>query len=68
MVQIYLAQHKIDTKLVQAMAWQYVLEKVFSIGDWALLYDSRYQHNPRKFQIKWLGPYEIIAVFPNGVV
>ena len=33
-----------------------------------LLYDSRFQKFPGKFKIRWLGPYRVIEVFPNGSI
>ncbi|XP_059066295.1 uncharacterized protein LOC131857625 [Cryptomeria japonica] len=56
--------------LNQHMKWhdRYVRDKSFKEGDWALLYDSRYKDNLGKLQTKWLGPYEIVETFPNGVV
>lgn len=33
-----------------------------------MLYDSRYKDTMGKLQIRWLGPYEIVEVFRNGVV
>jgi len=37
-------------------------------GDWALLYDSRFQDFPGKLQSHWLGPYEIQKVHDNGTI
>ncbi|XP_059066368.1 uncharacterized protein LOC131857683 [Cryptomeria japonica] len=53
----------------QRMKWNdlYVRDKSFKEGDWALLYDSRYQDNIGKLQTRLLGPYEIVETFPNGV-
>jgi len=42
--------------------------KIFHEGDWALLYDSRFQDFPRKLQTRWLGPYEIQKVHENGTI
>ena len=42
--------------------------KRFQVGDWVLLYDSRFKENPGKFQTRWLGPYKIQHVFDNSVV
>eukprot|EP00253_Pinus_taeda_P028563 PITA_28563 len=42
--------------------------KVFCEGDWALLYDSRFQDFPGKLQTRWLGPYEIQKVHDNGTL
>lgn len=36
-----------------------IKKKVFHEGDWALLYDSRFQDFLRKLQTRWLEPYEI---------
>ncbi|XP_057843885.2 uncharacterized protein LOC131053324 [Cryptomeria japonica] len=47
---------------------RYVKEKKFKLGDWALLYDSRYKDSMGKLQTRWLGPYEIVEVFQSGVV
>eukprot|EP00253_Pinus_taeda_P014319 PITA_14319 len=41
---------------------------VFREGDWALLYDSRFQDFPKKLQTRWLGPYEIQKVHDNGTL
>ena len=61
-----------NTKLIQSQRKQwhdkFIKEREFSVGDWALLYDSCYQHHQGKFQTRWLGPYEIVAIFSNGVV
>jgi len=40
--------------------------KVFKVGDLVLLYDSRFFKFPRKLQMHWLGPYEVIDINPNG--
>lgn len=52
------------------MKWHdhYIKDKAFKPGDWALLYDSRYKDNLGKLQTRWLGPYEIVEIFSNGVV
>ncbi|XP_059066709.1 uncharacterized protein LOC131857936 [Cryptomeria japonica] len=54
----------------QCMKWhdRYVKDKSFKQGDWALLYDSRYKDNLGKLQTRWLGLYEIVETFFNGVV
>ena len=43
-----------------------IKRKIFHEGDWALLYDSRFQDFLRDFQTQWLGPYEIQKVHDNG--
>lgn len=45
-----------------------IKNKVFHKGDWALLYDSRFQDFPGKLQTHWLGPYEIQKVHDNGTI
>eukprot|EP00253_Pinus_taeda_P033752 PITA_33752 len=45
-----------------------IKNKVFHEGDWALLYDSRFQDFPGKLQTRWLGPYEIQKVHDNGTL
>lgn len=60
------------TTLVQNQrAWwrdKFIKKKVLCPGDWALLYDSKFNHFKGKFSTRWLGPYEIIEVFYNGSV
>jgi len=36
-----------------------IKNKVFHEGDWALLYNSKFQEFPGKLQTRWLGLYEI---------
>jgi len=43
-------------------------KKTFHDGDWALLYDSRFQDFPGKLQTRWLGPYEIKQVHDNSTL
>ena len=45
-----------------------IKKKIFHEGDWALLYDSKFQDFPGKFQTRWLGPYEIQKVHDNGTI
>ena len=45
-----------------------IKKKIFQEGDWALLYDSRFQDFPGKLQTRWLGPYEIQEVHDNGTL
>eukprot|EP00253_Pinus_taeda_P028153 PITA_28153 len=44
------------------------LDLIFHEGDWALLYDSRFQDFPGKLQTRWLGPYKIQKVHDNGTL
>ncbi len=50
------------------MAEKYILEKRFQVGDWGLLFDSKFKDFQGKFQTHLLGPYEIEKVFSNGAV
>jgi hypothetical protein len=38
------------------------------VGDWALLFDSKFKIFKAKFTTHWLGPYEIAEVYDNGSV
>lgn len=50
------------------VARKIIKEKVFQKGDWALLYDSRFKDFKGKLCYRWMGPYEVDAVFDNGTV
>lgn len=45
-----------------------IKKKILHEGDWALLYDSRFQEFPSKLQNRRLGPYEIQEVHDNGTL
>jgi hypothetical protein len=45
-----------------------IKKKQFQKGNWALLYDSRFKEFQGKLRTRWLGPYEVDTVFPNGTV
>ena len=48
---------------------RFIKKKVFSEGDWALLYDSRFKRDFKgKLRTRWLGPYLVDRVFDNGTV
>eukprot|EP00253_Pinus_taeda_P031699 PITA_31699 len=61
-----------NTALIQQQRakWHDALikDKIFHEGDWALLYDSRFQDFSGKLQTRWLGPYEIQKVHDNGTL
>eukprot|EP00253_Pinus_taeda_P028752 PITA_28752 len=61
-----------NTSLIQHQRakWHDALikDKIFHEGDWALLYDSRFQDFPGKLQTHWLGPYEIQEFHDNGTL
>jgi hypothetical protein len=62
-------QH-IDLIQQQREKWhdRFIKKKQFKVGDWALLFDSRFKDFKGKFNTHWLGPYEIEVVFNNGSV
>ena len=39
-----------------------------SIGDLALLYNSRVKGKPKKIHTKWMGPYIVVDIHANGSV
>ena len=45
-----------------------IQKKQFQLGDWVLLYDSRFKIFKGKFHTRWMGRYEEIQVFENGAV
>ena len=45
-----------------------IKQKKFQKGNWALLYDSHFENFQGKLRTRWLGPYEVDVVFPNGTV
>jgi hypothetical protein len=47
---------------------KFIKKKQFQPGDWALLFDSIFKTFKGKFTTRWLGPYEVVIVFGNGVV
>ena len=52
------------------MKWHdnFIKNKVFQSGYWALLYDSRFKDFKEKLCTLWMGPYEVDVVFDNGTV
>eukprot|EP00253_Pinus_taeda_P032971 PITA_32971 len=47
---------------------RHLKENQFQIGDWALLYDSRYKDFKGKLRTRWLGPYTMEKCNDNGLV
>ena len=45
-----------------------IKKKTLQEGDWALLYDSRFQDFPGKLLRRWLDPYKIQEVHKNGTL
>ena len=54
----------------QRIKWneKFIKKKEFQVGDWALLFDSKFKDFKGKFSTHWLGPYEIQEDFDNGFV
>jgi hypothetical protein len=61
-----------QTTIIQQQRSQWheknIKNKQFQKGNWALLYDSRFKEFQGKLRTRWLGPYEVDTVFPNGTV
>ena len=47
---------------------KFIKQKQFNIGDWALLFDSRYTNFKGKLSTHWMGLYEAVTTFDNGLV
>jgi len=47
---------------------KFIKKKVFQKGDWVLLYDSRFKDFKENLCSTWMGPYEVVTVFENGIV
>jgi hypothetical protein len=47
---------------------KFIKKKHFQPGDWALLFDSRFKTFKGKLTTRWLGPYEVVTAYDNGVV
>jgi hypothetical protein len=45
-----------------------IKKKHFQPGDWDLFVDSRFKTFKGKLTTQWLGPYEVVTVYDNGVV
>ena len=62
-------QHQ-EIQKQQQKAWhdRNIKNKNLSIGDLALLYNSRVKGKPKKLHIEWMGPYVVEEIHPNGSV
>ena len=47
---------------------KFIKNKIFHIGDLALLFDSKFKDFKEKFTTHWPGPYEIEEIFDNETV
>lgn len=59
-----------DVVQLQRKIWhdRHIKEKQFQEGDWALLYDSRYNDFKGKIRTRWLGLYRVERCNDNGLV
>jgi hypothetical protein len=47
---------------------KFIKKKQFHPGDWDLSFDSWFKTFEVKLTTQWLGPYEVVTVYDNGVV
>lgn len=47
---------------------KFIKKKHFQLGDWALLFDSRFKTFKDKLTTRWLGPYKVDIVYDNGAI
>nr|GEU52710.1 reverse transcriptase domain-containing protein [Tanacetum cinerariifolium] len=45
-----------------------IKNRIFNVGDWILLFNSRLKIFLRKLKTRWYGPFTITKVFPYGTV
>nr|GEX33408.1 reverse transcriptase domain-containing protein [Tanacetum cinerariifolium] len=45
-----------------------IKNRIFNVGDWVLLFNSRLKIFSRKLKTSWSGPFTITKVFPYGTV
>nr|GEX67897.1 reverse transcriptase domain-containing protein [Tanacetum cinerariifolium] len=45
-----------------------IKNRIFNVGDWVLLFNSRFKIFSRKLKTRWSGPFTITKVFPYGTV
>ena len=62
-------QHQ-EIQKQQQKAWhdRNIKNKNLSVGDLALLYNSRVKGKPKKLHTEWMGPYVVEEIHPNGSV
>ena len=47
---------------------KFIKEKQFNTGDWELLFNSWFTNFKGKLSTCWMGPYEVVTTFDNGLV
>jgi hypothetical protein len=62
--------HKTTIIQHQRAQWngKFINKRKFKVGDWALLFDSRFMDFKGKLCTQWLKPYEIDIVHDNGSI
>ena len=67
--QLIALQHQ-EIQKQQQKAWhdRNIKNKNLSIGDLALLYNSRGKGKPKKLHTEWMGPYVVEEIHANGSV
>ena len=67
--QLIALQHQ-EIQKQQPKAWheRNIKNKSLSIGDLALLYNSRVKGKPKKLHIEWMGPYVVEEIHANRSV
>ena len=53
---------KVDKECQKAWDDRHIKSKYFQVGDYVLLYDSKYLKHPRKLQMHWLGPFLVAYI------
>ena len=62
-------QHQ-EIQKQQQKAWhdRNIINKNLSVGDLALLYNSRVKGKPKRIHTQWMGPYVVEEIHANGSV
>jgi hypothetical protein len=72
--EIYEIRQDVIQRTILVQNWRsklhvkFIKKKQFQPGDWALLFDSRFKNFKGKLTTRWLGPYEVVSMYDNGVV
>ena len=46
----------------------HIIRRQFQIGEWVLLFNSRFRLFPEKLKSRWSGPFQVQKVHPHGAV
>ena len=66
--QIMLQHQEIQKQQQKAWHDRNIKNKNLSVGDLALLYNSRVKGKPKKIYTKWMGPYVVNEIHANGSI